>query len=125
MAVVINQGSAAESDPAVSFTMSLTVGWDLIPGGRKPVAGDLILLAVRKPGPEAVGPPGWTRLGEYPWTDDDGSERTAVVFWRIIGPCEPDPVFTAAGVQEWEILGQAITGYAPAGGSDFATIAPA
>lgn len=99
--------------------MSLTQGWDLIPperGGRQPAAGDLILLEVRKPGPGVTGPPDWTRLGEIPWTDDQGEEHIAVVFWKIIGPCEPDPVFTAAGDPEWEIRGQAITGYAPAGG---------
>ena len=99
-----------------SYTMSLVQGWDRIPpehGGRPPAAGDLILLEVRKPA-TVTGPPGWTALGEYPWTDDDGRERTAHLFCKIIGPRETDPSFTTTDPDpEWEIRGHAVTGYAP------------
>jgi hypothetical protein len=94
--------------------MSLVQGWDLIPAGRHPVAGDLILLEVRKPR-QVAAPPGWSSLGELPWTDDDGWEHIGHVFWKIIGPREIDPVFTTGEPSpEWEIRGSAVTGYAPA-----------
>ena len=111
--------SAAGAAAAVSsFTMSLVQGWDRIPpeqGGRPPVVDDLILLEVRKP--QVTAPPDWTTLGEFTWTDDDGDERTGHAFCKIIGPREIDPLFTTTEPEPaWEILGHALTGYAPAGG---------
>lgn len=97
--------------------MSLLQGWDKIPpehGGRTPAAGDLILLQVRKPA-TVTGPPGWLALGEFTWTGDDGRDRTGHAFAKVIGPRELDPVFTTTEQQpDWEILGHAMTGYAPA-----------
>jgi hypothetical protein len=120
MAVTLNAGLLAGSQSRSTFTMSLTSGWDLIPGsagGRPLAAGDLILLEVRKPPPPVTGPPGWGFLGEFTWTGEDGAEREGSVFWKIIGPPEKEipPMFSAEGAAEWEIRGQALTGYALAG----------
>lgn len=117
MAVTPNASTVAGSPPLSAFTMSLLSGWDEIPperGGRPLAAGDLILLEVRKPAPPVTCPPGWTLLGEVPWTGEDGREHTGTAFCRFIGPPEKEipPVFTAPGEPEWEIRGHAIYGYA-------------
>ena len=117
MAISLNSESAGSSQPVTTFTMSLTQGWDRIPpeqGGRSLIAGDLILLEVRKPAPPVTGPSGWTLLGEVPWIDETGAEHTATVFWKIIGPPEREqpPMFTAQYADEWVVKGQAVTGYA-------------
>jgi hypothetical protein len=117
MAVTCWAGSIAEAaPPRGSYTMSLMSGWDLIPperGGRPLCAGDLILLLVCKPAPPVSCPTGWSLLGEYPWTDEEGRAHMGTAFWKIIGPPEKEmpPTFTAPGESEWEIRGQAITGY--------------
>lgn len=128
MAVAINSGSLAETTrAATTFTMSLVTGWDQIPperGGRLPVPGDLIVLEVRKPETDVIGPSGWTALGEFTWTGDDGAERTGSRYAKIIMPGERDPVFTSPRqVDEWEVHGLALTGYPPIGGAAIVTVA--
>jgi len=119
MAVTLNASTAAGSRPCGTCTISLTSGWDQIPperGGRPLCAGDLVILMVRKPTPPVAGPPGWTLLGEIPWTDEEGHERTGTVFWKFIGPPEREipPMFTADR-GPWEVCGQALSGVAPIG----------
>jgi hypothetical protein len=121
MAVTLNARTISKDEPRSTFTMSLIHGWNLIGsparGGRSLIAGDLILLEVRKPAPPVAGPPGWTALGEFTWTDNDGTEHQGSAFWKIIGPAwtETPPTFTAEGTADWEVLGHAVTGYAAAG----------
>lgn len=98
MAITPATMTAAGGKAASTYTMSLVQGWDLIPagqGGRLPVAGDVVILAVRKPFPVLAGPPGWI-------------QATSNVFYKTIGPREPDPVFTAEGTPDWEIEGYAV-----------------
>ncbi len=120
MAVALNSGSLAQAQSHTTFTMSLTHGWDKIPpehGGRSLCAGDLIMLMVAKPAPPVTGPPGWIALGEFTWTDEHGTDHQGSAFAKLIGPPEKEtpPAFSAAGAEEWEIRGQALTGYAPIG----------
>lgn len=92
--------TVAGSDFASTFTMSLTRGWDMIPpeqGGRPLLAGDTVFLEVIEPQHGVGGPPGWAREGN--------------LFWRQIGPCEPDPSFSApCGPGAWKVRGWAFTG---------------
>lgn len=100
MAVNMTPASAGSTEPAATFTMSLTRGWDKIiteDGGRPLAAGDAVFLEVRRPAVLAAGPSGWTRVGGN-------------FFWKIIGPPgqEQPPTFYAPYAGEWEIHGYAV-----------------
>lgn len=95
--------------PVSTFTMSLTEGWNQIPNGVRPSAGDLVALAVLSPRHVAVctASPGWA-------TDGGG------LFWKFIGPAEPDPVLHAAcDPAEWLVQGWCLQGASP---SDLAAL---
>ena len=67
---------------------------------------------IRKPAPPVISPAGWTKLGEFTWSDENGDEHQNSVFWKIIGDpySEMPPTFTAEDAEEWEIHGSALTG---------------
>jgi hypothetical protein len=78
----------APYDARYSVTVSLGTGWK--DGDQSPGAGDIVGIAFIGPKRGVLGPPGWNRAG-------DG------VFWKAIGPCEPDPVFSVPGGEgDWE-----------------------
>jgi hypothetical protein len=95
---------AASTTALSTFTMSLHQGWDEIPESRRPMAGDLVVLMVAtRPETNIMGPGGWTRASD-------------VAFYKVIGPDEPHPVFTAEGSVEWYVEGRS---YVPLEGSSW------
>lgn len=88
-------------EPADTFVMSLTAGWDEIPpeeGGRSIVPGDVVVLCVIRPEVPVVGPSGWTAA-------PDGRS-----FWKMIMSGETDPVFRSAEPVQWLVRGFAVSG---------------
>ena len=126
MAITVCSGSlAGATSSSTTFTMSLMTGWDQIPGGRRPIPGDVVILEVRKPETDLAAPSGWTALGESTWTDDEGTEHAAHLFWKMIMSREPDPMFHSPSYTgEWEVHGAAFSGYAPIGDGVTGSTAP-
>ena len=80
---------AGSIPPAVSQQTHRVVLGCLAWDGPPPVAGDLVVLEVTWPRAVTAGPPGWTRC--------EHRGELLQAWWTILGPRDPDPVFTVPG----------------------------